>query len=40
MATNAEWAVGYARQAGADFATYNQLQGKSSIPQCHAGRSG
>ena len=35
MATNAEWAVGYARQAGADFATYLELQGNSSIPQCH-----
>jgi len=35
MATNAEWAGGYARQAGADFETYIQLHGKSSIPQCH-----
>jgi hypothetical protein len=35
MATNAEWAVGYARQAAADFATYNRLQGDASIPQCH-----
>jgi hypothetical protein len=35
MATKAEWTIGYARQAAADFETYNQLQGNSSIPQCH-----
>ena len=35
MATNEEWAVGYARQAGADFATYQLLQGDSRVPQCH-----
>jgi hypothetical protein len=37
MATNEEWAVGYARQAGADFATYQLLQreSRSQIPQCH-----
>lgn len=35
MATNAEWAVGYARQASADFATYLELRDISSIPACH-----
>ncbi len=35
MATNDEWAIGYARQAGADFATYLELQGNRSVPQCH-----
>lgn len=35
MATNAEWAVGYARQAEADFTTWNRLQGERAIPQCH-----
>jgi hypothetical protein len=35
MATNEEWTVGYARQARADFATYQLLQGESRVPQCH-----
>lgn len=35
MATNDEWAIGYARQARADFATYQILQGDSRVPQCH-----
>lgn len=35
MATNAEWAVGYARQAGADYATFLELRDNPSTPQCH-----
>ena len=35
MATNEDWTRGYAKQAAADFATYNALQGNSAIPQCH-----
>jgi hypothetical protein len=35
MATPEEWTVGYARQAGADFATFLLLQENGSVPQCH-----
>jgi hypothetical protein len=34
MATGAEWAVGYARQAYADLMTFEALQ-SLAIPQCH-----
>ncbi len=34
MATFAEWSVGYARQAAADFSTYEALQ-TLAIPECH-----
>lgn len=34
MATRAEWAIGYARQAAADFKTFESMQ-KLSVPQCH-----
>jgi hypothetical protein len=34
MATSAEWATAYARQADADFATFEALQ-SLPIPQCH-----
>jgi len=34
MATRADWATGYARQADADFKTFEQLQALS-IPECH-----
>jgi hypothetical protein len=34
MATSAEWATGYARQADADFTTFEALQ-SLTIPQCH-----
>lgn len=30
-----DWAKGYARQAGADFDTWNLLQGHSDVPICH-----
>lgn len=35
MATSTEWAIGFARQASADFATYLQLIGSPEVPQCH-----
>jgi hypothetical protein len=35
MATAAEWAVGYARQARADFDTFNVLQPRVEVPDCH-----
>ncbi len=35
MATNEEWAGGYARQAEADFTTFLELQGQAHLPQCH-----
>jgi hypothetical protein len=35
MSTAVEWAKGYARQAKADFDTWNQLQGNDSVPKCH-----
>lgn len=35
MSTLADWITGYARQADADFATFQSLQGNSDIPQCH-----
>jgi len=34
MATNAEWALGYARQAEADFQTFEVIQ-NLDIPECH-----
>src|SRR5712692_3873978 len=34
MATHAEWSAGYARQADADFKTFEMLE-PMSIPQCH-----
>ena len=34
MATNADWATGYVRQADADFTTFLALQDQP-IPQCH-----
>ncbi len=34
MATNADWAAAYARQAKADFATYNAIK-TLDIPECH-----
>jgi hypothetical protein len=35
MATAAEWAKGYARQAQADLQTFYFLQRQSAIPACH-----
>jgi hypothetical protein len=34
MATSAQWASGYARQADADFKTYVKAQG-IAVPECH-----
>ena len=34
MATSAEWATAYARQANADFTTFEALQ-PLAVPQCH-----
>lgn len=34
MATSAEWATGYARQADADFQTYEKIQALP-VPECH-----
>ena len=34
MATNAEWATAYARQADADFKTFQALQ-RTPLPECH-----
>ena len=34
MATSAQWASGYARQAEADFTTYEEAQ-DFPIPECH-----
>src|SRR3972149_661842 len=34
MATNADWAAGYARQADADFVTFQALQ-RTPLPECH-----
>jgi len=34
MPTNAEWATAYARQADADFKTFESIQ-SLSIPECH-----
>ena len=34
MATSAEWSLGYARQADADFCTFQLLQA-STVPECH-----
>jgi len=34
MADHAAWAVGYARQAQADFQTVEKLQAVS-VPECH-----
>jgi hypothetical protein len=35
MATPAEWARGYARQAQADFRTWQTLEENGEIPPCH-----
>ena len=35
MSSTGEWAKGYARQAHADFETWDKLQDHESIPQCH-----
>lgn len=35
MSTADDWALGYARQARADFHTWEKLQGNDSIPECH-----
>ena len=35
MASPAQWAEGYARQADADFTTWTLLQGNTSVPECH-----
>jgi len=35
MATPDEWTAGYARQAGADFATFLLLLEMGTVPQCH-----
>ena len=34
MATSAQWAVGYTRQADADFKTYQAIQ-DMPVPECH-----
>jgi hypothetical protein len=34
MATNAQWIIGYARQADADFRTFQFLQ-SIDVPECH-----
>src|SRR4051794_25592722 len=34
MATTDEWSVGYARQAAADYETFECVQGQP-IPECH-----
>ncbi|MHB1558163.1 MAG: hypothetical protein ACYC61_11930 [Isosphaeraceae bacterium] len=34
MATTDEWSVGYARQAAADFETFELMQGQP-VPECH-----
>lgn len=35
MSSAAEWGRAYARQAKADFDTWNELRGAKQIPQCH-----
>lgn len=35
MATSVEWAKAFARQAAADFATWEALQNYGSVPSCH-----
>ena len=35
MATPAEWADGYARQADADMKTWTALQGSADVAECH-----
>lgn len=35
MSTPAEWARGFARQADADFKSWDLLQGNDAVPQCH-----
>lgn len=35
MATPAEWSRGYARQADADFNTWDDLQGNTKTAECH-----
>jgi hypothetical protein len=34
MADHAAWAIGYARQAQADFQTFEKLQAMT-VPECH-----
>jgi len=36
MSTPQEWAIGYARQAQADYKTYDWLQkSEDAVPECH-----
>jgi hypothetical protein len=35
MSTPTDWARGYARQASADFETWETLQAIDSVPECH-----
>lgn len=35
MSTPADWAKAFARQADADFRTWEVLQGEQSVPKCH-----
>ena len=35
MSTTNEWARAYARQAGADFQSWDSLQHDDSVPECH-----
>src|SRR6266508_330928 len=35
MATGAEWGLGYARQAQADFRMYQELAGKAAVVESH-----
>ncbi len=35
MAADAEWALGYARQAEADFKAWEAVQGASVVSECH-----
>jgi hypothetical protein len=35
MATSAEWALGYGRQAQADFQMYQTLEANQSVEECH-----
>ena len=35
MAEKEDWVIGYARQAKADFESYQRLQHEAGIPRCH-----
>ena len=35
MSRSAEWAAAFARQAGADLATWEKLQPVADVPECH-----